>query len=387
MHQGRCPIADQGGAFDGLTDHAIAHAVGFGAAEHELAVGDVNLPSAKANGIDAVFKAGHDPCGVIGARQHIGVGHARHWNMCKTFAPPVAGGGHAHQPRVLAVLHVTHKSAVFDQGVFGRRCAFVIHRNAAAPVWNRAVIQHGDTGRCNHLAHQASEGRGFLAVEIAFQAVANRFVQQNAGPAGAKHHIEHASGGWHGIKVDQSYAQRLAQQGLPVFGLQQPRQPIPPAAARAPLFAFAMRLDNHRHIHPRHRADIGKTQAFGAQNFDLLQACRKGGRYLHHARIKRASEGVDLFQQVDLHCKCGVSHRIGVAIKFDIGAGRCGCHHPTTSPHRQPCCLRRADKRGFGYFGGMGIARHFAAHSPQTEPFGRIIAGVLDAAIIQHNRL
>jgi hypothetical protein len=38
------------------------------------------------------------------------------------------------------------------------------------------------------LADQAGEGARLLAVEVAFQPVADRLVQQDAGPARAEHH-------------------------------------------------------------------------------------------------------------------------------------------------------------------------------------------------------
>ena len=73
------------------------------------------------------------------ARQHEGVGHARHGDVREAFAPAVAGQRHAHEPRVEAVLQIAAQDAVLDQhGAAGRR-AFVVdvERAAAIRQWCR----------------------------------------------------------------------------------------------------------------------------------------------------------------------------------------------------------------------------------------------------------
>jgi hypothetical protein len=53
------------------------------------------------------------------------------------------------------------------------------------------------------LADPAGEGRAALAVEVAFEAVADRLVQQHAGPAGTEHDGHRACRGIHGLEIDQ----------------------------------------------------------------------------------------------------------------------------------------------------------------------------------------
>jgi hypothetical protein len=72
--------------------------------------------------------------GVHVAAEHIGVGHARHRLVGIAFAAAVAGRLHAHQPGVLAILHVADQLAVLDQHVAGRRRAFVVDGERAAPL-------------------------------------------------------------------------------------------------------------------------------------------------------------------------------------------------------------------------------------------------------------
>ena len=147
--------------------------------------------------------------GVHVAGRHVGVGHARHRLVRIGFAPAVAGRLHAHQPGVLAVLHVADQLAVLDQHVAAGRRAFVVDGERAAPLGDGAVIDDGDALGGDLLAHQAGEGRGLLAVEIAFQPVADGFVQHDARPAAGQHDVERAGRRRDGLEIDQRLAQRL----------------------------------------------------------------------------------------------------------------------------------------------------------------------------------
>src|SRR5206468_12769484 len=49
-----------------------------------------------------------------------------------------------------------------------------------------AVVDYGDFAGGYLLADEAGEGGGLLAVEVGFEAVADSFVEEDAGPAGAE---------------------------------------------------------------------------------------------------------------------------------------------------------------------------------------------------------
>src|SRR5580692_9987953 len=212
------PVADQHGALDRRTDFAVLEPIGFRALEHVFARGDVDLAAAEIDGVDAVLHRGDDLARIAVAGQHVGVGHARHRHMGKAFAPAVARGLHAHQAGVLAVLHVADQSAVLDQhGAIGRR-AFIVDRQRAAAQRHGAVIDDRYTFRSDLLPHQSGKRRSLLAVEVAFKAMPNSFMQHHAGPARAEHDVHLAGRCGHRFEIDQRAADRAIHSALPGVG-------------------------------------------------------------------------------------------------------------------------------------------------------------------------
>jgi hypothetical protein len=135
--------------------------------------------------------------------------------MGVAFAPAIAGRLHAHEPRILPVLHVANENAVLDQqGAVGRR-AFVIDGQRATALLHSAVVDHGDAFGGDLLAHQTGECGRLLAIEIAFQAVADRFVEHHARPAISQHHIHLAGRCGHRVEIDQCLAHGFVDRALP----------------------------------------------------------------------------------------------------------------------------------------------------------------------------
>ena len=106
--------------------------------------------------------------------------------------PAIARGLNAHEPGIEPVLHEAHQHPIFNQrrAVGGR--ALIIDAERAAAVRNCSVINHGNALGGDAAAHEPGKGRRALAVEIAFQAMADGFMQQDAGPARTQEHIDFA---------------------------------------------------------------------------------------------------------------------------------------------------------------------------------------------------
>ena len=101
--------------------------------EHELAARDVDLAAAEGHRVEAAVDRAHDVVGIVLAREHEGVGHARHRQVRVALAAAVAGRRHAHQPRVQPVLQVAAQDAVLDQHGALRGRALVVDVERAAP--------------------------------------------------------------------------------------------------------------------------------------------------------------------------------------------------------------------------------------------------------------
>lgn len=214
-------VADQSGALDLLGHLAVLDEVGAGGAEGEVAVGDVHLPAAEGGGIQSPLN-GFDDLRRRGlAIVQEGVGHARHRSVAIGFATTVAGESHIHQGGVEPVLHVALEYALLDEDVAPGGRALIVDVERAAAARHRAVVDDGADVGSHLFAHQAGEGRDALAIEVAFQTVADRFVDEHTRPAGAEHQGHLASGGrFGGEHVDGIAGSRSGMLAVEVFGSQ-----------------------------------------------------------------------------------------------------------------------------------------------------------------------
>ena len=243
--------------------------------------------------------------GIVVAAFHEGVGHARHRRVRETLTPPVAGWFDPHQARVEPVLHIAFQDAILDQHGFARGRAFVINRQrttaaAADRAVHRAVVDHRHAGRGDAFADAARKGARALAVEITFKAVADRFVEQHPGPAGAEQDGELARGGIDCAQIDERLRQRLVDRAVPLRRFEQMIVHIAPAEAEHAGLAATILFDDDRDIEADERADVGGEEAVGADDLDHRPAARERNRHLRDARVARARRGVDFLTQRDL---------------------------------------------------------------------------------------
>ncbi len=303
------------------------------------------------------------------------------------FAAAIAGRRHVHQPRVLAVLHVAHQDAVLDQhGAVGGR-AFVIDRERAAALRHGAVVHHGDALGGDALAHEAGEGRGLLAVEVAFEPMPDRFVQHHARPTGAEHHIHFA--GWRRDRgqVGERLAHRLLNGILPALGRDEAPEALTPAVAIAAGFLPVTLADDHRDVDPHQRPHVAVALAVPAQDFDHLPGGAERDRDLPHPRILGPRIGVDRLQEPHLALERGLLERIVVAIEPGIGApGRLGVAARIAALDRAHC-VRRARDRGRRQVGGMGVADRLVLDGTHAEALRGVVGRLLEPPVVEMQHL
>src|SRR5262249_14076618 len=269
-------VANQHGALQRRAYFAVLDSIGLGHVEHVLARGDVDLTAAEVDRVDAVLDRRDDLGRVVAARQHVGVGHAWHRHMRVAFASPVAGRLHVHQPRVLAVLHVTHEDAVLDQhGAVGGR-AFVIDRERATALRHGAVVDHGHALGRNTLAHQAGERRCLLAIKVAFEPVPHSLVQHHAGPARTEHHIHLAGGRGDRGQIGEGLAHRFVDGLLPALGRDEAPEAFAPTISITARFLPIAFAGDYGHLPSHERPHIAVALAGAAQDLNHRPGGAKG---------------------------------------------------------------------------------------------------------------
>ena len=299
------------------------------------------------------------------------------------FAAAVAGGGDAHQAGVEPVLHIALQYAVFDQRGATGGCAFVIHGQTAAALIEAAIVNHGDA-RCGHaFADAARKGAGALAVEIAFQAVPDGFVQQDAGPAGAEHHCHFAGRGIDGIEVYQRLRQRDIDGAFPGGVLEQRIIEITPAQPVEAGFAAAVLFRHDLHVQPHQRPHVAHAGSVTAQDFNNIPAAEQAGRHLHNARIAGAGGSIDLLHQRHLGGKIHASQRIGIGIAPGVGGHRRHRHGAAMAITHHLDGVGSARDGGVRQIIGVGKGGHLAGHAAQAKALHRIETGGFQPAIIK----
>src|SRR5207248_9766879 len=101
---------------------------------------------------------------------------------------------------------------------------------SAAP-WHGAVIYDRALLAGHALADQAGKRRSLFAIEIGFQSMSNRFMQQHSGPTGSEHNFHFPGRSLACIKLQHRLSRRLAGE---VFGCFLPKEEVQcyaPAAA------------------------------------------------------------------------------------------------------------------------------------------------------------
>ena len=180
------------------------------------------------------------------------------------LAAPVPGRRHAHQFGVQPVLHVPDEDAVLDQHVALRRGALVVDVDRAAPTGNRPVIDDRHALGGDALAHLVREGARLLAVEVAFEAVSDRLVEEDSGPAGAEDHVHRASGACLGLEVQECDAHRLVDEALParrvthLFELEAAASPLIADFASAAIGGEDLDVHAHERQNVRHSRAVAR---------------------------------------------------------------------------------------------------------------------------------
>jgi len=264
----------------------------------------------------------------------------------------------------------------------------VVDGERAAPIAQRAVVHDRDAGCGYALAHEAGEGRGLLAVEIAFEPVADRLVQQDAGPAWPEDHLHFAGGRGDRIQIDEGLAHGFVDAVLPIGRINNLAERKTPAPAEAPAF-LALALAHHDgHAEAHERADVGQALAVGAQDLYRLPFARDRAHDLAHARIFGARIGVDVGEQLGLLCKGHQFERIVVGIEARIRPlGPVGSRTARIAGFGGRNRARRALDGAMAQVGRMRIGGRFARNGAQAEALRGVERSAFELAVVEGQAL
>ena len=191
-------------------------------------------------------------------------------NVVVALAAAVAGNRRFHQFRTEPVLQVALQDTLFDQNGFVRRIAFVVDVQRPATKRNRSVVDNGAEFGSDFLTDQTGECRCLLSIEIGFEAVADRFVQQNAGPARSEDNFHRAGRRIDGAELQNRLARAFACQrrGIQIAGKNIERTAA--AAALITGLTLAVFFGDAHDIQAHQRLKIPDAPAVGGHDQDVL---------------------------------------------------------------------------------------------------------------------
>src|SRR5690606_29913479 len=197
--------------------------------------------------------------------------------------------------------------------------------------------------------------------------MADRLVQQDAGPAGPEHDRHLAGRRRHRLELAQCRAQGLVNHAAPARRLEQIGIAEPaPRAETAALHARAV-ADHDADVEPDQGADVAAPDAVGAHDLHPLPRPAQRRADLLDARILGARVGVDLLQQPDLLGLVATLDRVVLAVTLAVGAlGRQGERAGVAALDRLHG-VDRAANRSLGQIAAVGIADRLAGDRAQAE--------------------
>ena len=234
--------------------------------------------------------------------------------MRVALASAIAGRRMAHQARVHCVLNVALKNAVFDQhrGV-GRR-AFIVDRQRTATISERAIVEHGHARGGNALSDPTAERRRTFAIEIAFEPVADRLVQQHTGPAGSADNGHHTRRRRTRVQLQQRHVHGFMCAFSDECSIE-PIKTVATTSARTALLAFAIAFDDGGDINAAQRADVRGDHTIAAHHQHHHVFAGEIDHDLRHTRIAGTSDALGFAQQRNFCVVADGGERIGSGIK------------------------------------------------------------------------
>ena len=213
--------------------------------------------------------------------------------------------------------------------------------------------------------------------------MADRFMQQHAGPARTQYHRHHAGRSRYRFKVHQRLAQRLAGEGFRAAAGEQLLVAIAATATGIAGLATAVVLDDHLHVQAHQRAHVGAQHAVAASDQHRIDATGQADHHLLHARVGGTQVAVQALEHLDLGLIADAVDRVQRRIqRARIAAQQRTPGLGATFARNRTCRLRRSQQRVCMDVIGVGEAGLLAGNRAHTHALLDGMGTVLDDAIL-----
>src|SRR5208337_4234687 len=213
---------------------------------------------------------------IVVSRQHVSVGHARHWNVLVALAPAVARPGGLQDAGAQLIFEIAPQNSIFNQHCLLRGLALIVHIQRTTPGGDGSVIDHGAKLGSHALSDAAAEGGNPFAVEIRLEPVPDGLVQQDARPAWSQHHFHFTGRRLAGRELNDGLPRRLAAKILRRMLAAEEFQTHPTPAPTRPRLQIAFLFGDTKDSQPYQRPEIGHRAALRTRNQHVANLVPKG---------------------------------------------------------------------------------------------------------------
>ena len=219
--------------------------------------------------------------------------------------------------------------------------------------------------------------------------MANGFVQQDAGPAGAEHHAHLAGRGGPGFEIGQRSLDRVIHIGIDLGFIKISQAEAAATAARADLPAGHtgdFLLGNHRHAQAHQRPHIGCQCAVSTRHQHHVVFAGQAGHDLHNTRVLGLGEFFNPLQQLDFGGAVQGGNRVNVPVKRTAAGDLARRGLDTAGPVGSRDGAHGAggiEQGGFGNIIRVSKRRFFAADGAHADTLVNAEGARFDNALFQ----
>ena len=227
------------------------------------------------------------------SQEQDGIGHARHRLTREALPAAISRRRHGEALRARAVVQVALEDAPLDEHRPDRFVSLVIDVDRAPRLHERRVVHDAAQRARDRFADLAAVPTRPPADVVGFQAVADRFVQEDAAVACSEHDIELAQRSRASIEHRDRLASRLSAMMLGASGIEVAEAHAPPTTAKA-FLPRALPLRHGTNAESQERLHVVDQSPVARGNQDLADflgqahLCSDDGRIECQGRLARS---------------------------------------------------------------------------------------------------